>query len=306
MLQHFGWNSDSHLQQGRDFILRAACLWENVREAAVTQPCSSPGLCTCVTMKLWGCPKWSVTCSRAETRVVLTKADHFGDASQAQGNMMWVVGNPCDAEGACKRVRSWLRCSSRWYYPKWNVTRSLQMVMWSSLGETQELWGLDGNFTTCYRQLMNISKSHGILQFQRCHWWPRALGCFSYGCFMEWHHWLKSYEYTAFWRSVSDFLQSIVTEGDVACTSSCASVGWLTPLRCGSLSRCFTPNLHRWIFTGEPEPSSAPIWPHALWQQISLPEGRTQTLLLIPLTDPVISIWWRRQSVWTDLRQKLL
>lgn len=103
------------------------------------------------------------------------------------------------------------------------------MVMWSSLGETRGLWGLDGNFTTCYRQLINISKSHGVLQFQCYHWWPRALGCFSYGCFMGWHHCLKSYEYTFFWRNVSDFLQPVVTEGDVACTPSCASMSWLTP-----------------------------------------------------------------------------
>lgn len=103
------------------------------------------------------------------------------------------------------------------------------MVMWSSLGEIRGLWGLDGNFTTCYRQLINISKSHGVLQFQCYHWWPRALGCFSYGCFMGWHHCLKSYEYTFFWRNVSDFLQPVVTEGDVACTPSCASMSWLTP-----------------------------------------------------------------------------
>jgi len=43
------------------------------------------------------------------------------------------------------------------------------------------------------------------------------------------------------------------------------------------------------VFTGEPEPSSAPSRPHAQWQQISFPEGTTQTLLPIPLTDLVIS-----------------
>lgn len=35
-------------------------------------------------------------------RVILTKAGHFSGASQAQGNMVWVVGNPCDAVGACR------------------------------------------------------------------------------------------------------------------------------------------------------------------------------------------------------------
>lgn len=36
LLQHFGWNPDSHLQKGWDFILWTVCLWENVREVAVT------------------------------------------------------------------------------------------------------------------------------------------------------------------------------------------------------------------------------------------------------------------------------
>lgn len=55
------------LTQGWDFILWAVCLWENAREAAVTQPHSTAGLCICVTTKLQGCAKWLVTRSRAES-----------------------------------------------------------------------------------------------------------------------------------------------------------------------------------------------------------------------------------------------
>lgn len=66
LLQHFGWNTDSHLQQDWDFILWAVCLQENAREAAVTQSHSTAGLCICVTTKLRGCAKWSATRSRAE------------------------------------------------------------------------------------------------------------------------------------------------------------------------------------------------------------------------------------------------
>lgn len=50
LLQCFGWNPDSHLQWGWGFILWAVCLWENMREMAVTQPHSTKG---CVHVSPW-------------------------------------------------------------------------------------------------------------------------------------------------------------------------------------------------------------------------------------------------------------
>lgn len=58
------------------------------------------------------------------------------------GELLWCSGD-------VQRVRSWLRGSPRWCYPDWNVRHSLQMLLCSSQGETQQFWGLDGNFTTC-------------------------------------------------------------------------------------------------------------------------------------------------------------
>lgn len=194
-----------------------------------------------------------------------------------------------------QKIKSWPRRSSEWCYPSWNVTHSLQMLTQSSQSEMQQFWGLDGNFTICYRQLSRFLTAMGYFSFSAAGsgWGPLIILAMvvSWRVTTAW----RDLEHTSSPRNGNDFLQPAVTAKGcglqiILCFSGLAG----TPELCVSL-RCLTPNLHLWVLTGEPEPSSAPTWPHTLQQQTSLLQGPTQTLLPIPLTNLVISIWWRRQ-----------
>lgn len=171
LLQRFGWNPDSHLHRA-GFSSRelSACRKMWVRRLLLC-PTAWQG-CAYVS------PQSSKMCwvigdtQQSWAHVILTKAGCFSDASQGQGNTAWVAGNRHDTVGACRKSDHGPDALPDDASPAKMSHAACRCSC--SQGETQQFWGLDGNFTTCYRQLIKIPESHGILQFQCCHWWMRG------------------------------------------------------------------------------------------------------------------------------------
>lgn len=103
--------------------------------------------------------------------------------------MVWVVGNPCDAAGVCRGSGHGsdappddatqtemsdiaCRCSCGQVKVKLNNFEGWTVILPPARGS----WSMFLKATEYFS-----------------HWWLRALGYFSYGCFVEGHHHLKSY-----------------------------------------------------------------------------------------------------------------
>lgn len=143
-------------------------------------------------------------------------------------------GEPCDAVGACRGSGH----GSHALLVDATPAKMSHVAYRCSCGQVkgkQKFGDLDGNFTTCNKQLISVSKSHRMLQFQCCHQCLRALGYFTCGCFMG----ISSSP-----RHSNDFLQPAGTQRGcdlhiALCFSRLDGIQ-----ECGSHSGGFPANLH--------------------------------------------------------------
>lgn len=263
LLQKFWLKSWSHFQQGWDFILWAlsvgkceggGCPWA-LQHGRPVHMCYHKA------------PRVGVT-QQCSAHVTLTKAGHFSGASQAQGNLVWVVGNPCDAVGACRGSPH----GSHALLVDATPAKMAHVSCGCSWGQVK---GKHRNLEDCMVILPPATGSWSVFLNARGHFsFSAATGV--WGC-------LVILPVGVLWRSPAphDTARTCCSQlwhrGDAA--SHCfvfPQAGWHPGV--WVCLRGFHCNPALWVLTGAPEPSSASTWPLAQ-PQFGLSGGITPTFL---------------------------
>lgn len=220
----FWLKSWSHFQQGWDFILWALPVGKcegggchsALQHGRAVHMCPHEAPRAGVTQHCWA-------------PVILTTAGHFSGASQAQKNMVGVVGSLFDAVGTC-------RVSGHGSHALLvdAIPAKMSHVAYRCSGGQvrRKLQNLDGWMVILPPATGDWSMS--LKDTQCCHWCLRTLGCFTCGHFVE---------ITISPRHGSDFLQPTLTHRGCGLHIALCFSGLADILECGSLWGGFTANL---------------------------------------------------------------